>query len=154
MKLEQQKQSMLDAILVCIEDGTTKSENMDAEYRVKRREAVFDQARDVTTWQAEYSTWFIQSEQMLKDNFRPAVILTNRFKNPPMSALYIDGENMEWNSLAKNYSARLELLGSIYETVASIRDDKLSDFLEITVGVPGVAGAKIKVDKLLSRIFK
>jgi hypothetical protein len=153
MDLAQQKQTVLDSLVELVEEGSTLRDKINSEYRSKRSNSTFDTKVDIPRWKKDYVTWFQKSLKMIEAHFSPAVFLVNRFKNPPMDAGYLAGENMEWNSLSKNLNARLELLGNVYETVAGIQESELSDFLEFTVGVPGVAGAKIKVDKIISRIF-
>jgi hypothetical protein len=154
MELAKQKQITLDSLLVNIEEGTVLADRIDTEYRSMRQDGSFKPETDIARWQSWYMEWYEKCQQSLRDNFHPSVILANRFKNAPVSALGIVGENIEWNSLAKHLSARLEILGDLYESVASIKDDELSDFVEINVGIPGIVGAKIKVDKLLSRIIR
>ncbi len=77
-------------------------------------------------------------------------MVINRFKNPQIDAAYPDGQNVKWASLMKHINARLAVLDNLYQLVNAIRDEEISDYVEINIPLAGFG--KIKVDKIISKL--
>jgi hypothetical protein len=150
MNLNQQKQRILDILLNLIKEGSALNDRLNSEYDFKVENNTFMPENDIPIWYQQYNNWYGNCISGLIESFSPAIIIINKFKNPLIDASYPIGKNIEVSTLIKNLVARLELVGVAYESVAVISEPLLSDFLEISIGVPGLAGAKIKVDKIIS----
>ena len=151
MDLQESKQKIKAQLLDLVVKGSQVRDNIGNEYRTKRSNRTFDQKRDVANWASQYGEWYEECVAVIEQLFEPAILIVNRFKNPKMDATYPHGENMKWASLMKNLNTRLELLDNLYQLANAIKEEELSDYIELSVPTPF---GKIKVDKILSKIIK
>jgi hypothetical protein len=150
MDLQESKARVLRTLIDLIHEGSELRDGIDREYRHKRSQGIFYQDRDMIAWSNRYRSWYVKCLAKIVELFEPSILVTNRFKNPQIDALYPDGENMKWASLMKHINARLALLDNLYELVSVIREDELSDYVELNIPLAGFG--KIKVHKIISKL--
>lgn len=152
MNLKAAKEQIKKQLLVLIEKGSEARDEIELEYRQKRKtkEVLND---TLSKWNKRYMNWYGDCMHVYDELFESSILVKNKFKNPKMDLIVPSGENIRWVSIMKNFNARLEMLGDLYNEVAAIREEELSDYFEFHIGLPGVAGAKIKVDKILSKLL-
>jgi len=152
MDLQKSKARVMRTLLDLIEEGSELRDRVDREYRNKRSEGTFDQEKDMLEWSSLYSGWYVNCIARIEHHFEPSILVTNRFKNPQIDATYPSGQNMKWATLMKNIIARLAVLDNLYQVVNAIRDEELSDYVEINIPLAGFG--KIKVDKIISKLLE
>ena len=150
MDLQKSKTHVMQILLDLIKDGSELRDGIEREYRNKRRDEIFDQDRDMIEWGNHYGGWYVKCLSKMAELFEQSILMTNRFKNPRMDAQYPHGENIKWASLMKNINARLALLDNLYQVVSAIRDEELSDYVELEIPLGGFG--RIRVDKIISKL--
>ena len=150
MDLQESKTHVMEILLDLIKEGSELRDGIDGEYTNKRSVGTFDQDKDIPEWRNRYSRWYVKCLAKIEELFQPSILVTNRFKNPQIDALYPSGENVKWASLMKHINARLALLDNLYQLVNAIRDEELSDYVEINIPLAGFG--KIKVNKIISKL--
>ena len=150
MDLQKSKARVMRTLLDLIEEGSGLRDRIDQEYRNKRSGGTFDQDKDMLEWGNSYSSWYGTCIAKMEELFEPSLLVTNRFKNPQIDAGYPAGHNVKWASLMKNINARLDLLDNLYQVVNALRDEELSDYIELSIPLGGFG--RIKVDKIISKL--
>ena len=151
MDLRESKKEIKRRLLDLVIKGSQLRDNIESEYRSKRSNKTFDPEQDVANWSRQYGVWFGECMATIEHVFEPAILIVNRFRNPKMDATYPTGENIKWANIMKNLNARLELLDNLHQQTNAIKEEELSDYIELSVPI-GVG--KIKVDKILSKFIK
>lgn len=151
MDLRESKTEIKKRLLHLVTKGSQLRDSIDREYRTKRSNKTFNPEQDVASWNRQYGGWFAECLKAIEQLFEPAILVINRFKNPKIDATYPDGENMKWASLMKNLNTRLELLDNLYQLANAIKEEELSDYIELSVPFPF---GRIKVDKIISKIMQ
>lgn len=152
MDIQESKKHVKATLLALIQEGSDLRDTIEGEYHSKRSKGSFDRVTDVGRWKNLYNAWYPKCIQTLKEVFEPPVLVINRFKNPPMDAWSPSGENPQWAGLMKHTNARLALLDNLYQVVSEIRQEELSDYIELNIPL-GVFG-KVKVDKIIGKIIR
>jgi len=155
MDLQKNKEEIKRRLLELIERGSSLREEIEKDYRNKRAKGTFGQENDIIKWSRQSFEWVNKCITTVEALFSPSILVINRIKRPKMDGLYPSGENFKWAGIIKYMDVRLEVLDELYQLTNSIKEEELSDYLELNVGLEaGGTGFKIKIDKLLSKMFK